>query len=274
MSYDYFTRVSDANGANALDRNPCKFLDFYRLIMGDGQTHEATTGDREALMILFGGKATVEAGGKTFKSIGRRPNVFSGRATAVYLPCHTEYRVTAHGGLDAGFPSAPSDLKVAPYLIEPAQVVEVQAGAANFSRTLNNILTPSAQPDLPARRLIVGETYVPSGNWSTYPPHKHEVDNLPAEVNHEEMYYFRMNPPEGFGICRHYSPDRGFDFNYTIKDSTILMAPYGYHTTCSGPGFANYFLWFLAGNLRTQAVALDPDIAWVQKAVPLIQQFR
>lgn len=274
MNYDYFTRVTGANGANPLDKNPCRLLSFYRLILGDGQTHEAATGDREVLMVIFGGKATVEAGGKTFKTIGRRPNVFSGKATSVYLPCNTTYRVTAHGNLDAGFPSAPSDLEAEPYLIEPAQVTEIQAGATNFSRTLNNILAPTSQPDLPAKRLIVGETFVPSGNWSTYPPHKHEVDSLPAEVYQEEMYYFRMNPPEGFGICRHYSFDRDFDFNYTIKDSTILMAPYGYHSTCSGPGFTNYFLWMLAGNLRVQAVAFDPDIAWVQKAVPLVQQFR
>ena len=82
--------------------------------------------------------------------------------------------------------------------------------------------------------------------------------------------YFRVNTPEGFGICRHYSPQHGYDNNYTVRDSTIFMAPHGYHTTCSAPGYTNYFLWFLAGNIRQQAVALDPDLAWVQKAVPLI----
>jgi 5-deoxy-glucuronate isomerase len=268
----YFVHVGGAQGANTLETNPCKLLDFTRVVLSNGATFDGSTGNREVLMIIFGGRCTVQVAGKTFSNIGKRPNPFAGRGTSVYLPANTSYTITAHGPLDAGLCSAPSDLQTEPYVIEPSQHAEVKAGASNFSRTLYNILTPSSQPDLPAQRLIVGETYVPSGNWSTYPPHKHEVNNLPHEVCHEEMYYFRVNPGEGFGICRHYSPEHGYDNNYTIKDSTIFMAPHGYHTTCSAPGYMNYFLWFLAGDLRTQAVAFDPDIAWVQKSVPLIQQ--
>ena len=266
----YFTHVGGAPGANALDENPCQLLDFTRLVLTDGATYEGATGDREVVLVLFGGRCAVQVGGKTFETIGQRPNPFAGKATAVYLPCGSRYTVTARGGLDAGLCSAPSSLVVEPYVIEPARVVSLRSGAANFGRELHNILTPSSQPDLPAQRLIVGEAFVPSGNWSTYPPHKHEVDNLPHEVAHEEMYYFRVNPPEGFGICRHYSPDRGYDHNYTVKDSTIFMAPHGYHTTCAAPGYANYFLWFLAGNIRVQAIAFDPDLAWVQKTVPML----
>ena len=266
----YFTSVGGASGANSLDENPCRFLDFTRLVLADGASYEGATGDREVVMVLFGGRCTVQVGDKTFAKIGQRPNPFAGKAYAVYLPAGSQYTVTAHGALDAGLCSAPADLQTEPYVVDPSRVVALKAGAANFSRELNNILTPSSQPDLPAQRLIVGETFVPSGNWSTYPAHKHEVDNLPYEVYHEEMYYFRVSPPEGFGICRHYSPDRGYDNNYTVRDSTIFMAPHGYHTTCSAPGYTNYFLWFLAGNIRQQAVAFDPDLAWVQKAVPLI----
>jgi 5-deoxy-glucuronate isomerase len=267
----YFTHVGGAAGINLLDVNPCNLLDFARLVLPAGESFAAETMDREVVMVIFGGRCTVEAAGRTFTNIGARPNPFAGKATAVYLPAGCTYTITAVSALDAGLCSAPSDLRTDPYVIESGRVVTIPAGAANFSRELNNILTPSSQPDLPAKRLIVGETYVPSGNWSTYPPHKHEVDDLPREVQHEEMYYFRVNPPEGFGICRHYSPARGYDNNYTIRDSTIFMAPHGYHTTCSAPGYMNYFLWFLAGNIRTQAVAFDPDLAWVQKAVPLIR---
>lgn len=266
----YFVNVGGKPGANALPENPCQWLDFTRLILADGETYQGATGEREALMVLFGGRCTVQVGSHCFENIGSRSNPFAGKAFSVYLPAGSAYRVTAHGSLDAGLASAPSTLQTEPYVIEPSRVTAVSAGAANFKRELNNILAPSSQPDLPAQRLIVGETFVPSGNWSTYPPHKHEIDNLPAEVEHEEMYYFRVNPPEGFGICRHYSYERGYEENYTVRDSTIFMAPHGYHTTCSAPGYTNYFLWFLAGNLRTQAVAFDPDLAWVQKTVPII----
>jgi 5-deoxy-glucuronate isomerase len=267
---EFFTTVRGEYGANSLDRNPCALLDFKRLVLSDGATFEGTTGEREVLMVIFGGKCSVHVGDKQFAQLGKRPNPFVGKATAVYLPAGSEYSISAHGPFDAGLCSAPSELKTEPYVILPEQVVEVKAGAANFSRTLNNILTTSSQPELPAAKLLVGETYVPSGNWSTYPPHRHEVENLPHEAFHEEMYYFRVNTPEGFGLCRHYSPERGYDQTYTIKNSTIFMAPHGYHTTCSAPGYTNYFLWFLAGSGRTQAVALDPDIAWLQKAVPLL----
>lgn len=268
----YFTRVSGDHGVNGLDTNPCRLLDFSRLVLPDGAHFDGATGNREILLVLFGGHCTVQVAGTTFERVGGRPNPFAGKPHAVYLPVGSSFVITAHGQLDAGLCSAPSELQVAPYVIRPEQVVQVDAGAANFSRTLFNILTTSSQPELPAAKLLVGETFVPSGNWSTYPPHKHEVENLPHEAYHEEMYYFRVNPAEGFGLCRHYSPEHGYDQTYTIKDSTIFMAPHGYHTTCSAPGYTNYFLWFLAGTGRTQAVAFDPDIAWVQKAVPLIKQ--
>jgi 5-deoxy-glucuronate isomerase len=268
----YFTRVGAAQGANSLDTNPCTLLDFARLVLPDGAGFDGNTGDREILMVLLGGRCSVQVNGKSLGQVGGRPNPFSGKPHAVYLPAGSSYVITAHGSLDAGLCSAPSDLQTEPYVITPDQVVRVDAGAANFSRTLFNILTTSSQPELPTAKLLVGETFVPSGNWSTYPPHKHEQDNLPHEAAHEEFYYFRVNPAEGFGLCRHYSPERGYDQTYTITDSSIFMAPHGYHTTCSAPGYTNYFLWMLAGTGRTQAVALDPEIAWVQKAAPLIKQ--
>lgn len=270
----FFTNVGGEQGVNTLDTNPCELVDFQRVVLDDGATHNGTTGDREVLLVLLGGRCSVQAGDQTYAQIGKRPNPFGGKPYAVYLPMNTNFTIMAHGNLDAGLCSAPSDLVTQPYLIEPSQVAEVPAGAANFSRTLFNILTTSSQPELPARRLLVGETFVPSGNWSTYPCHKHEVNDLPREAYHEEMYYFRVNPPEGFGMVRHYSAEHDFDNGYIIKDSTIFMAPYGYHTTCSAPGYTNYFLWVLAGDQRTQAVMLDPDLAWVQNTIPMLKAAR
>lgn len=267
---DYFAAVAGEPGTNALPTNPCRLLDFQRLVLADGVTHEEATGDREALLVLFGGRGDVVAAGKTFLGVGKRANPFVGLPHAVYLPAGTDYAVTGRGSLDAGVCSAPSDLHTEPYLIEPSDVTSNRFGAANFGRELRNILTAADQPGRPARRLIVGETLVPSGNWSTYPPHRHEVDDLPRQAAHEEMYYFRVNTPEGFGLARHYSPERAYDTTYAVKDSTILMVPHGYHTTCSAPGYTNYFLWFLAGEHRIQGVELDPDLAWVQKTVPML----
>ena len=266
----YFTSVASGPGVNALDKNPCQLLGFELVTLQSGQKIERNTGDREVLAVIFGGKATFEAGGKRFEKVGGRPNVFSGKPHSVYLPAGTAYCIEAEGAVDIGLTSAPSDLAGEPYVIGPEKVTSGKWGAANFSRTFNQILTLAGQPDLPARRLIVGETFTPGGNWSTYPPHKHEVEDLPREAYHEEMYFFRVSPADGFGLC-HYYNDHGEEENFTVRNNTIMMAPHGYHTVTSAPGYTTYYLWFLAGNHRIQATQDDPGLTWVTKTVQMLR---
>jgi 5-deoxy-glucuronate isomerase len=219
--------------------------------------------------VILGGKATFRIGDIGFENVGGRPNVFSGKPHSVYLPAGSSYRIMGTTAVQIGLASAPSDLKTGPYVISPDKVTTGVWGAANFSRNFHQILTASSQPELPARRLIVGETYTPSGNWSTYPAHKHEVDMLPAEAFHEEMYFFKVAPADGFGIVRHYG--EGFEENHTVHDNTILMIPHGYHTYVGAPGYSSYYLWFLAGEHRVQAVTEDPKLAWVSRMVPVLR---
>lgn len=265
----YFEPVTAGGGINRLPSNPCKLLDFELLVLDSGQSYKASSGDREIAAVILGGKGTFTVGARTFENVGGRPNVFSGKPHSMYIPCQSDYTITAAGRLEVGLCSAPSDLKVDPYVIGPEQVASGVWGAANFARNFHQILTQASQPGLPAARLIVGETYTPSGNWSTYPPHKHETDNLPREAYHEEMYFFKVNPPDGFGIARFYCGD--LDTGYTVRDSTILMIPHGYHTVVSAPGYTTYYLWFLAGNHRTQAVTEDPNVGWVSRTVPMLR---
>ena len=156
-------------------------------------------------------------------------------------------------------------------MIEPSQVANGVWGAANFKRYYHQILTLASQPDLPARRLIVGETFTPSGNWSTYPPHKHQVDDLPREAYHEEMYFFKVSPGDGFGIC-HYYNEEGEEENFTIRDNSLHMMPRGYHTVVSAPGYTTYYLWCLAGNQRVQGAVDDPQVGWVNKTIGMLKE--
>ena len=265
----YFETVPGAAGLNRPLSNPFSLLEFGYLVLADGQTYEAGTGDRETLAVVFGGQGTWTVNGQTFAGVGGRPNVFSGKPHSVYIPCDAGYTLTAQGRLEVGLVSAPSDLPVEPYVIPPARVATGVWGAANFARNYHQILTSASQPDLPARRLIVGETYTPSGNWSTYPPHKHEVDDLPHEAYHEELYFFKVSPPDGFGLTRYYNGE--VDTGYVVRDNTILMAPNGYHTVTSAPGYTTYYLWALAGNQRVQATVDDPALAWVGRTVPMLK---
>ena len=157
------------------------------------------------MAVILGGKATFSINGTTFEKVGGRPSVFILKFHSVYIPSGADFSIKAEGTVEIALPSAPSDEKIEPYVIAPDRVANGIWGGANFKRYFHQILTLAAQPDLPARRLIVGETFTPSGNWSTYPPHKHQVDNLPQEAFHEEMYYFRVSyPTDGFGICVYY----------------------------------------------------------------------
>ena len=269
MSNQYFVAVPTESGLNKLPNNPCKLLDFQLLSLAGGENYSAKTGDREIVAVLLGGKATFEVDGQTFESIGGRPNVFAGKPHSVYLPADVSYKITGVGAAQIALCSAPSDLKTGPYVIGPDKVTSGTWGAANFTRGFNQILTATGQPDLPARRLIVGETFTPSGHWSTYPAHKHEVDDLPNEAFHEEMYFFKVAPADGFGIARHYG--EGFEDNHTVRDNTILMMPHGYHTYVGAPGYTSYYLWMLAGEHRVQAVTEDPDHGWVSRTVPMLR---
>ncbi|MDJ0754444.1 MAG: 5-deoxy-glucuronate isomerase [Ardenticatenaceae bacterium] len=253
---DYFAALTQKNGRNPLPYNPCRLLDFELLVLSKGESAAGSCGDRETAAVILGGQATFRVGDHTFATLGERANVFDGKPTTVYLPAGSTYEITADSDVQIALASAPSDLECDPYVILPEKVIAGVWGYDNHTRHFHQILVESVQPDLPARRLIVGETFTPSGNWSTYPAHKHEVDNLPDEAYHEEMYYFRVAPADGFGITRFYRGESGA-VNYTVTDNSILMLPHGYHTYVGAPGFQSYYLWFLAGEHRTQAVQAD-----------------
>jgi 5-deoxy-glucuronate isomerase len=267
----YFASLESNQGLNSLPHNPCELLNFHLLVLPAREQLTGQTEDREVLAVILGGKASFATGAKLFAHVGGRPGVFGGKPHSVYLPAGTDYTISAEGPVQIALVSAPSDLETEPYVIPPERVANGIWGAANFKRYFHQILTEAAQPDLPARRLIVGETFTPSGNWSTYPPHKHEVDDLPREAYHEEMYFFKVAPAGGLGLC-HYYNDRGEEENFTVRDNTIMMAPYGYHTVVSAPGYTTYYLWFLAGEHRVQATVDDPTLGWVGRTVPMLKE--
>jgi 5-deoxy-glucuronate isomerase len=270
MDYRYHCNIPAESGLNSLPFNPCSLLDFQLLSLQPGETWSGSSGDREILAVILGGTADFTVGGEKFAAVGGRANVFDGKPHSVYIPIDSDISITACSAVEIALPSAPSDLAVGPYVIEPPQVASGRWGGANFGRNYHQILTEIAQPALPARRLIVGETFTPSGNWSTYPPHRHSSDNLPAEAAHEEMYYFRVAPDGGFGICRMYT-DEGYEENFTVRDHGMHMMPEGYHTVVSAPGYTTYYLWFLAGSQRTQGAHEDTDLRWVGQTVPTLR---
>jgi 5-deoxy-glucuronate isomerase len=120
-------------------------------------------------------------------------------------------------------------------------------------------------PEQPASRLLLGETINPPGNWSSYPPHRHDRHNPPEEAELEEVYLFKVDPPAGFGVQMLYD-ERGDERAFVVRDDDVAAIRHGYHPVVAASGYALYYLWVLAGQGREMMPRLDPDHAWVQDA--------
>jgi 5-deoxy-glucuronate isomerase len=215
----------------------------------------AETGDDEiAIVPLSGGGCRVSAEGETWKLAGRA-NVFAGMPWTLYLPRDTAYRV--EGNAEVAICGARCERRLEPVLVRPDDVEVEVRGAGNATRQINHLV----KPEFPAERLLVVEVFTPSGNWSSYPPHKHDEDNPPGEVVLEETYYYRT---DGFAVQRVYSPRHGLDLTATVRDGDLVLVPYGYHTTAAAHGYDLYYLNALAGDRRSMASADDPDLAWIR----------
>ena len=196
----------------------------------------------------------------SYPGIGGRSNVFEERGYSVYAPPRTTYRIEALSDLDVAVCMAKADEEKAPFLVTPDQVRERVVGKGNWQRSVFDIVDGSVD----ACRLLVGETINPPGNWSSAPPHRHQVDNLPEESNLEEAYFFRVDPPQGFGVIRIYTDDRKIDETYSVENNDLVLIPEGYHPVAALAGYRLYYLWMLAGEKRMLKPRDDPKHAWLK----------
>ncbi len=193
---------------------------------------------------------------------------------ALYLPRRTAFEVTAE--IDSEFAVAwvPTDQDHAPRLISPADISVEIRGGDNVTRQINNIIPPQFD----CHRLVVVEVYTPSGSWSSYPPHKHDVHktdhagNL-LEADLEEVYYYKLDRPEGYAYQRIYTDPEsplhraGFPIDALLlaRDNNVVLVPEGYHPVVSAPGYTTYYLNILAGSAQSLANSEDPRYAWVKE---------
>jgi len=228
--------------------------------MARGETFSGSTGGQELALVLLGGSFAVESPAGSWNHLGSRANVFSGMPTALYLPIQTEFTVTAEEDCEIAFCYCRAERKYPAQLIRPEDVEVEIRGGANATRQINHIIKPEFQ----AHRLLVVEVYTPSGNWSSYPPHKHDVHNPPGEVDLEELYYYKIDKPEGYAIQKVYTEDRRIDETLTVRDGELVIIPEGYHPVVAAHGYNAYYLNALAGSARSMAASDDPEYAWVR----------
>ena len=243
-----------------------EMLNFAARKMKPGATWQHSTGENELCLVILGGKCAVRSSRGDWDKVGRRPDVFRGMPYALYLPRRTEFTVQASGEeLDIAYGWCATDQDHPARLITPEKVSTEIRGGGNATRQINNMIPPGFD----CHRLVVVEVYTPSGNWSSYPPHKHDVHRVDEngellEADLEEVYFYKIDKPEGYAYQRIYTPDRRLDELILVQDSQLVLSPEGYHPVVSAHGYTTYYLNMLAGSAQSLANVDDPDYAWVK----------
>ena len=233
-------------------------FDLYDL--PEGGRIARKTGTREVCIVVVSGRARVSAGETDYGIIGGRATVFEGSPWSLYVPAYARYTVAAEGPCEVAICSAPGTGAKPALLIPPEDVPEETRGKGSNTRHVRNILADS---DDRAESLLVVEVITPAGNWSSYPPHKHDRDDFPNETLLEESYYHRLTPSQGYGMQRVYTDDRSLDETVSFGDRDVVLVPRGYHPVGAAHGYTLYYLNVMAGPKRAWRFHNDPDHAWL-----------
>ena len=236
-----------------------EWMSFFVRRLQPGDVFRTITETEEAAFVLLGGTCFVDWG-QGPQRIGKRKNVFDGYPFALYMPSQNIVTFTAETECEIAECRAPSTAKLQPRIVTPHDVASNLRGGGNVSRQIVDVITPA----FPADKLMVIEVYTPGGNWSSYPPHKHEVHNPPGEVDLDEIYYYRLQQPEAFALQHLYSGEKTGENTVKARNGDAVLVHDGYHPVVAGPGYDVYYLNFLAGSARALSVTEDAQHTWIR----------
>ncbi|MFH1074659.1 MAG: 5-deoxy-glucuronate isomerase [Candidatus Firestonebacteria bacterium] len=240
-----------------------KNIDFSVLKLRKNQKYENSSKTQERVIVILGGKCNVLVDDKSYKNIGKRKNVFEGKAYSVYIPGGSKFVIQAvSNDLEVAVCAVKSKAKGSPMLITPDMVRRRRVGKDNWQRDVYDIVYEATAGD----KILVGETMTPCGNWSSVPPHRHEKEDMPHESKHEETYFFKIDPVQGFGIQWVYTDDSKLNEVYVLRNNDLVVIPRGYHPVAAAPGYRVYYLWILAGNNRLLRPKDDPNHKWLKES--------
>jgi len=256
-----------------------KYVGFDCFKLKVGQTLKKETGDREVCLVLVTGKASVKTIHESWSNLGERMSIFSENSGvsfdsaqgtsvsgtnppyAVYVPNDDQFTLKAETDLELALCSAPGKASFPARLITPENMTSETRGHGTNTRHICNILPETAEAD----SLLVVEVITPNGNWSSFPPHKHDSENIPEESYLEETYYHRINPPQGFALQRVYTDDGSLDETMAVQNHDVVMVPRGYHPVGAPHGYDLYYLNVMAGPNRIWKFHNDPQHEWIVK---------
>lgn len=216
---------------------------------------DENTQDLEIAIVPLAGAGWLSFGGQRHRFA--RADVFTEKASVAYLPPRTPWTLVADEQLEVAIGGAPATGRYPGRVHRPDQLSAFARGGANVSRGV----TATVDPSFDTERLIAYEIVTPSGNWSSFPPHRH--DGRMGTSDHEESYLYRLSPADGFAIQRIYTSDTDLDIAITARDGDLILVHEGYHTVATAPGTNAYYLNFLAGETKPVIQANDPAFAWI-----------
>lgn len=230
------------------------------LALAPGLPRTLETGDTEVLVLPLAGGVDVTVAGEVHGLTGRA-DPFAGPTDHLYLPPGTTASLAAPAGARVAVASARASRPL-PVTVRPAGAAGVELrGAGVCSR---RVIDYTVATDLPTHHLLVCEVITPGGNWSSYPPHKHD-EHTEHERALEEIYYYEVAPGpgrEGFALQRAYgTADRPLDLTAEIRTGDVVLLGHGYHgPTVAAPGHDLYYLNVMAGPAedRTWLATDDP----------------
>lgn len=241
------------------------YLNFTTRLLHNNESFSEDTGENEYCIVLLGGNFKVSSDKGKWETKNGRKNVFSGIAHTLYLPRHTKFTLTAQSdNTDVAICWVASNEDHPPYLKGPEEAAIEFRGGDNANRQINSLL----QPGFDCHKIVCVEVYTPAGNWSSYPAHKHDerkIDNngKVLEAALEEIYFYKMDKPNGFAIQQVYTDDRSLDEVIKVHHNEAVLIPRGYHPVVAGHGYNVYYLNFLAGSDQSLANTPDPQQEWI-----------
>lgn len=233
-----------------------QYVSFAVYRLSKGQTLSGAANGRETAVMVLSGIGEGKLNGQPVGQLGERLSVFEEKAPyTLYLSEDASYQLACvSDSMEIAVASAPTTHQhLAPRVIRPQEVSVELRGEGNTRRRVQHIL----DTDQEAERLLLVEVITPAGNWSSFPPHKHDTENPPHEAYLEETYYHHIQPSDGFAFQRVYTYG-GFDETVAVQDGSLVLVPRGYHVVSAAPGCDLYYLNVMAGPRRAWLYQVDP----------------
>ena len=234
------------------------YVGFALHRLAPGETVSGGGDGRETCLVIVSGRAHLSADGVDFGVVGERMSPFEGPPHAAYAPAGARW--SAQTPVELAVCTAPGGGTYRPRLIAPGTHPQIIRGQGSNTRYVTNIMP---EDDGAAHALLVVEVITPAGNTSSYPPHKHDRDDVPNESYLEETYYHRLNPAQGFALQRVYTDDRSLDEAIAAEDGDVVLVPRGYHPVATIHGYDSYYLNVMAGPKRVWKFHNAPEHAWL-----------